>query len=308
MTILKMNPDEYSISAEYVPLLAALVERRGITQAMLLEGVDIDPAILRLPTARISRDTFCHLVTRALELTGEPALGWEMGASMTFSSHGFLGYAAMSSETLRDAIDLAVKFHRTRSTLANLHSFVDGDTAGVELEELVSLGEVKQFLTESMFSSFHFIFAKLISPETIEGEARFSYPQPAYFERVKPIIPVPCYFDCASSQLRFPARVLDERLRFADPRLASMALAQCEQEVASEPHMSSRTLKRKLQQLGTNYQRILDDLRKGLAVEYLSQTTRTVDDIAILLGYSDASNFARAFRRWTGKSPSDYRI
>ncbi len=338
MTILKMNPDEYSISAEYIPLLAALVERRGITQAMLLEGVDVDPEMLRLPAARISKDAFCHIVTRALELTGEPALGWEMGASMTFSSHGFLGYAAMSSETLQDAIDLAVKFHRTRSTLANLYSFVDGDTAGLELEELVSLGEVKQFLTESMFSSFYFIFAKLISPETIEGEARFSYPQPAYFERVKPIIPVPCYFDCASSQLRFPARLLDEQLRFADPRLASMALAQCEQEMASikappallgkvrriilarsgrfpdvdevagELHMSSRTLKRKLQQLGTNYQRILDDLRKGLAVEYLSQTTKTVDDIAILLGYSDASNFARAFRRWTGKSPSDYRV
>ena len=79
------------------------------------------------------------------------------------------------------------------------------------------------------------------------------------------------------------------------------------EEVASEMHMSSRTLKRKLQQLGTSYQKLLDDLRKGLAVEYLTQSGRSVDDIALALGYSDASNFARAFRRWTGKSPSDYR-
>jgi len=71
--------------------------------------------------------------------------------------------------------------------------------------------------------------------------------------------------------------------------------------------MSSRTLKRKLQQLGTSYQKILDDLRKGLAVEHLTQTSSTVDDIALMLGYSDASNFARAFRRWTGRSPTDYR-
>jgi AraC-like DNA-binding protein len=137
--------------------------------------------------------------------------------------------------------------------------------------------------------------------------------------------------------MRFPASRLEQRLRFSDPRLAQMAQAQCEaeianikrpptllnkvrriiladswrfpgvEEVASELHMSARTLKRKLQQLGTSYQIILSDLRKALAVEYLTQTDMTVDDIAIQLGYSDASNFARAFRRWTGKSPSDYR-
>ncbi len=79
------------------------------------------------------------------------------------------------------------------------------------------------------------------------------------------------------------------------------------EEVASEMHMSSRTLKRKLQQLGTSYQKLLDELREGRAVEYLAQSGRSVDGIALALGYSDASNFARAFRRWTGKSPSDYR-
>ena len=154
---------------------------------------------------------------------------------------------------------------------------------------------------------------------------------------MRPVMPVPVYFDCAYNQMRFPVERLDYELQFADPRLARMAADQCEQEmasikappallgqvrriilggggrfpgveeVASELHMSSRTLKRKLQQLGTSYQEVLDGLRKGLAVEYLTQTDKTVDEIAMSLGYSDASNFARAFRRWTLRSPSDYR-
>ena len=114
----------------------------------------------------------------------------------------------------------------------------------------------------------------------MDGELRFAFPEPDYFDRFRALVPVPVLFDCAYHQMRFPAERLDQRLRFADPRLARMAEAQCEQELASiksppkllgqvrrlvlgeagrfpsveeaasELHMSSRTLKRKLQQLG----------------------------------------------------------
>ena len=338
MTILKMNPDEYSLSAEYAPVLLNLLERYNVSEQQLLEGLDTEALPdWREPGARLPVHQFQLLVKRAMDLAEAPWLGWEFGATLTLSSHGFLGYAAMSSETLRDALDLAVKFFRTRGTIVELQYFVDGDTAVIQVDELVALNELAPFLVESLFSSLHFMGVKLLGELPMDGELRFAFPQPDYFDRFRPLIPVPVLFDCAYNQMRFPAARLDQRLRFADPRLARMAEAQCEQELAniksppkllgqvrriilgesgrfpgvdeaaSELHMSSRTLKRKLQQLGTSYQRILDDLRKGLAVEYLSQTDMTVDEIAIHLGYSDASNFARAFRRWTGRSPSDYR-
>ena len=337
MTILKMNTSEYFISGEYLPLLINVLERRGISEKALAEAVGSPLEPWKQPGARIPMEWFDKVVRRAVELTGEPRLGWEFGASMTLSTHGFLGYAAMSSETLQDAIELAVKFYRTRMTLIDLQFFIDGDMAVLQFEELVSLNDVAPFAVESLISSFHFMGMKLLPIDQLDGELRFAYPEPEGFDRVRKLIPVPCLFDCAYNQMRFPAWRLEQRLRFADPRLARMAAAQCEQEmssikappallgkvrriilahsgrfpgvedVAGELHMSSRTIKRKLHQLGTSYQQILDDLRKGLAVEYLSQSERTVDDIALLLGYSDASNFARAFRRWTGKSPTDYR-
>lgn len=337
MTIIKMDPTEYAISAEYLPLLLEMLERRGIGQDQLLADLPLSPRAWREPGARIPLPLFEKIGRRVLELTGEPWVGWEFGANMTISSHGFLGYAAMSSETLGDALELAVKFFRTRTTIVELQFFTEGDTAVLQIDELVSLNELAPFVVEALFSSFHFIGLKLVPEMVPEGELRFAYPEPEYFRRMRELVPVPCLFDSAHHQMRFPVSKLDEKLRFADPRLARMAEAQCEQElatiksppallgqvrriilgesgrfpgvdeVASELHMSSRTLKRKLQQLGTSYQKVLDDLRKGLAVEYLSQSDKTVDEIALSLGYSDASNFARAFRRWTHRSPSDYR-
>ena len=337
MTILKMDPTEYSVSAEYLALLLDVLSRRGVATETLLADTRIEPGCWRDPQARITAQDFEVVATRAMALSGEPWLGWELGASMTLASHGFLGYAAMSSATLGEALELAVKYFRTRSTLVQLETFTDGDMAVMQINELLALGDLAPLIMESLFSSFHFMGEKLVPGLDVIGELRFSYPEPDYFARMRPVMPVPVYFDCAYNQMRFPVERMQYPLQFADPRLARMAADQCEQEMASiklpppllgqvrriilggggrfpgveevagELHMSSRTLKRKLQQLGTSYQEVLDGLRKGLAVEYLTQSEKTVDEIAMTLGYSDASNFARAFRRWTARSPSDYR-
>jgi len=337
MTILKMDPTEYSVSAEYLALLLDVLSRRGVATETLLADTRIEPGCWRDPQARITAQDFEVVATRAMALSGEPWLGWELGASMTLSSHGFLGYAAMSSATLGEALELAVKYFRTRSTLVQLETFTDGDMAVMQINELLALGDLAPLIMESLFSSFHFMGEKLVPGLDVIGELRFSYPEPDYFARMRPVMPVPVYFDCAYNQMRFPVERMQYPLQFADPRLARMAADQCEQEMASiklpppllgqvrriilggggrfpgveevagELHMSARTLKRKLQQLGTSYQEVLDGLRKGLAVEYLTQSEKTVDEIAMTLGYSDASNFARAFRRWTARSPSDYR-
>ncbi|WP_250656382.1 AraC family transcriptional regulator [Alkalimarinus coralli] len=75
-------------------------------------------------------------------------------------------------------------------------------------------------------------------------------------------------------------------------------------EVSERLHMTSRTLRRQLQSFGTSFQDLLSDIRKSRAVQLLQNTDKSVDDIAFELGYSDPSNFGRAFKKWTGKSPS----
>ena len=78
-------------------------------------------------------------------------------------------------------------------------------------------------------------------------------------------------------------------------------------KVASALGMSPGTLQLKLSQHGTNFQKLLDDTRKELGCSYVQQPTRSVTEITFLLGFNDTSNFTRAFKRWTGMSPTEYR-
>jgi AraC-like DNA-binding protein len=77
--------------------------------------------------------------------------------------------------------------------------------------------------------------------------------------------------------------------------------------VSSNLCMSARTLRRHLKAAGTTYRLVLNEVQEALAVDYLSHTEISIDEIAYLLGYSDTSNFRHAFKQWTGKTPSAYR-
>ena len=77
-------------------------------------------------------------------------------------------------------------------------------------------------------------------------------------------------------------------------------------QVASALYMSVRTLHNRLAKSGTNYQKLLDETRQGLAEQYMRQPDISVSEIAYLLGFSDCSNFSRAFQRWTDRAPSQY--
>ena len=124
----------------------------------------------------------------------------------------------------------------------------------------------------------------------------------------------------------------------ADPVAAQLAVEQCERElalfdkhddlaaqvrailsqtqgqylhleaVAERLFMSSRTLKRRLQQVGLGYQQLLDEARKRDAIKLIQNTHLTIEQIAQHLGYTDAANFTRAFKKWTGDTPSRYRL
>jgi len=78
-------------------------------------------------------------------------------------------------------------------------------------------------------------------------------------------------------------------------------------KVASSLNMSVRTLHNRLADAGTTYQHLLDKTRQDLAEQYMAQANISVSEVAYLLGFSDCSNFSRAFHRWTGVSPSDFR-
>jgi AraC-like DNA-binding protein len=79
------------------------------------------------------------------------------------------------------------------------------------------------------------------------------------------------------------------------------------EDTAKQLHMSPRTLQRKLAEAQTTYVQLVDDTRKDLALRYIEDPRRSITDITFSLGFSQPSAFTRAFRRWTGLAPSEYR-
>lgn len=332
----RRTPDAY-VDAEYLDLLCRVLESRGIARERLLAGTGIGPAALAGPSGRIPHPQFERVVRRAWELSGDRAIGLQLGLAMNIKTHGFLGYAALSSETIADAIDLAIRYYRTRTTVLDLTFFVDGDTAVLQFDERVPLGELLPFAIDSLMASFYVIRTQLVRDAgPPQGEARVTYDEQPHHRLLREAGGT-VHFNCAFNQLRFPASELSRRLDYADPQLVRMAAAQCEEElkklhdgsgllgevrrraaarlagdaslenIADDLHMAPRTLRRRLAELGASYHGIVEQLRRGLAMEWLATTPRSVDDIAAALGYSDPSNFGRAFRRWTGQSPTAWR-
>ncbi|MET0051732.1 MAG: helix-turn-helix transcriptional regulator [Candidatus Thiodiazotropha sp.] len=78
-------------------------------------------------------------------------------------------------------------------------------------------------------------------------------------------------------------------------------------QIAQQLNLSLRNLQRKLQHEGTNFKQLVDETRKALAIEYLTASGKPLIEIGYLLGFTESSNFSRAFRRWTGESPQNYR-
>lgn len=322
----------------YAAQLVQLSGRWGIVPSALLADTEITESALEDPAARISPLSLAELITRALRLTGEPGLGYYYGLQLKLSSHGAVGLAAMASATLGGAISIAERFIALRAPYLRLSARRSAERAELALSSGSTYPDERLlvFVTEAVFTALVQIASMLLG-HGVSGAVELSYPEPPYFARFAHLWPGPARFGCAESRLLFAPSLLDEPLQMADEVAARRALSECERELARldetgsllasvrrqladgargfpsltelarARHVSARTLKRKLAEQGTSYRELLDELRRDRALVLLDREEQTVEQVAEQLGYSDAANFNRAFRRWMGLSPSAWR-
>lgn len=322
--------------AIYAAQLVQLAARFNVASEVLIKGTGISQASLDDPEGRVSPVTFALLVSRAIFLTGEPGLGFYYGLHLKLPSHGSVGLAAMTSATLRDALAVAERFVGLRTSQLGFRHYVEGDNAVLELIEALPHPALRTFVTESLFTALVHM-ARALLGRSINGMAEMAFPEPKHFQGFAHLLPGPVRFRQPVSRLLFSVNMLDESLQMADAIASRQALAQCEielsrlgetstllssvrrqmrsrragfptlTELARERRVSPRTLKRQLSSHGTSFQQILDELRRDCAVDLLESEAMTIEHIAERLGYSDASNFNRAFQRWLGMSPRAFR-
>ena len=331
--------DKLSANAIYAALLVEMLVEQGIPLAELLAGTQISVDTLRSLEARLSARQYRALIENAVRLCPDPALGFKFGFQLKLSTHGFLGFAAMSAATLGEALELAVKYCRTRFDFFALEIFEQGGCIILQVDELLNMGRSSAFLLESVMASFGTMSINILGEIPRGVRIKRTCDKPPYFEAVEGWFPqrAPVDFNQTANQLVFQKGLMERRLNLSDPLARQLAEAQCQRElqtiqvdddllyrvhrllkeaepnypkldeVASRLHLSSRTFKRRLQAEGTTFQSILDRVRMHQAKQLLTGSRQSVDAIASALGYSDASNFSRAFRRCEGMTPARYR-
>ncbi|MGQ0507607.1 MAG: AraC family transcriptional regulator [Myxococcaceae bacterium] len=329
---------EHSLPAVHAGHLVELTRRWGVTPPQLLGPLNIDPAQLSEPHARMGFDTLQALVERARVLTGERGLGIYLGLAMRISWHGHLGFAAMTAGTVRQALDLVSRFLPTRTTALGMrvHEEPKSKLAALVLEENVPFGVMQDALVFFLLIGVAHLASALTEHEPT-GVLDVAFEEPAYFARFKDAVKIPVRFGQPQHQLVFDAAVLDLPLRMADAAALRLATEQCERElaalgfigkvasrvqaalerpaggfhaldeVAKALHLSERTLKRKLAAEGTSYTALLEEERRQRAMLLLRSDSLSMDEVAERLGYADAAAFTHAFTRWTGKPPRAFR-
>ncbi|GAB3255157.1 AraC family transcriptional regulator [Chitinimonas naiadis] len=329
------NPDlpvDGSVPTGYVRLLFDYLHQQGQDAGAVLGEPGPDPE--REPAYAASR--WRQLLRRAANRLGDPALGLQIGATITPAHLGPLGYVFLVSSSVTTAMARYMRYQRLVHDVSPVRHYLDGGLLVLEWgEDARAIG----LLANQCGLAALLHFARQITGIQVVPEAvHFVEPAPQDVAPYVRFFGCPVLFGQSATRIQFLASFLELPLRQPDPALAALLEQQVARLLAAMPdkdyflqdlrrllsqlllqgepalehcadglHLSGRTLRRRLQERGWCYRDLLEDTRYCLARDYLRDPRLTLPEIALLLGYSEQSAFSRAFRRWSGTTPQRWR-
>jgi AraC-like DNA-binding protein len=325
-----------SVPVAYVQLGLQLAEELGVPRPQLLDGLGIDPALLERPDGRLGLLKCARLFSRVWRRTGSAALGYEFGLRCNLASHGNLGYGLLSHGSFGESLDFALKYGSLRNPLLKLELYLEGDQAVVEVREALPLGRMRQHAIDAVLIAMARLGRQLSGSFKPQVELRFTCAEPPHYARFRHRLP-PVVFRARANQLRFPAEYLQRPMHTGNALAAQAAVQQCDREmqliaevvataervralladahdgypdldrIARRLHVSQRTLKRRLHEEGWSFLQLLDEARERDSLRLLGDAALSIGDVAERMGYTNPASFTRAFRKWAGMTPSEWR-
>lgn len=316
-----------------------VVEQFGTTPALraaILDGTGVNPPNVAALGEEITVGQQLRQ-SRNVNAVAPPGWGLALGARLGSVSHGSLSFGAVSAPTLRDALELLVRFGHVRDPCFGFHLRKVGREVRIEIHERIDLlddervPEIETFLlsTQALVES---MLGRTLEKTKVDVAA-----EPAHANLYRRYFSGTVRFDAPVSGLVIPESWLDHPSPFADLSLHRVSIVKLEalaerlkgkrytaalveelmasgaqggrslEEVATRLAVSTRTLIRRLKEAGTTYGELRDGHRRKLATELLAETSLTAAEVAYRLGYEDASNFGKACRRWFGCAPGALR-
>lgn len=331
--------DDKVIPTYSFPLITAVMEELGVEAEKLLGGTELNALDISTSVKLISYRQAMGYLKNLLHHSPVSHIGLVIGQRYLITTYGNLGYAMMSCSDWLEAMIVGVKYHKASSALLDMSYSVDNDTKQmfIEAKEPYDIGNLLPFTVEKLFASLISVPKPFCDSPIMPIEIHLAYPKPTYSDRYQKVFNCPIYFEASSNKLTFDIGQLKQGIALANPIHARLGEELCEgfmskhypedsliaditnlmlrspgcfpkmEEVASQLAMSSRTLRRRLSAMNTNFQSIYDNARQKLALEYLQNSSMRLDEISHLVGFTETTNFRRAFKRWTGNPPSQHR-
>lgn len=340
MTIRILGQGDHHISSDYLILLAELAFERGLSTSDLLKGTGLTEELFLSPDTSVGHRSAIAFIERFCQLTQEIRIAVEFGKRMTLSSHGTLGFAAQCSETMEEAGNKVTRFMETRAQIFTIKREPTPEQRVLSVTPRFESELAAPFLILAFLTSIETICRTLVGSEGKQAHSDVYIDLGDGWQHdassITDALPHCTIHQAPQNQLVWPVSALLKPLPFFNPEMEHVTEQRLQQildlvkepetlrdnlkqqlasqlpalptidKMAEQLHMSAATLNRKLKAEGVTFQQLKDELRFEQAKQLLTEDI-SLDAIAAQLGYSDASNFIKAFKNWAGESPAQFR-
>jgi AraC-like DNA-binding protein len=338
--VIETGPDEKIYPVAKLATIVEALAAEGIRPQDALGQVRLEPSAISSPQTRVSLNQIIACCRNAQSLSQDPLFAYRAGLRFHASTQGMYGFAILSSTDHRRTMDLAIKYHRLATPLADIAFREEGDR-GIWVINPAPYPEIDaalyRFLVDMQLGIHVSLHRDVMGPSFAPVEIHLRYERAADAQRYGDAFGCPVRFGQPENRLLFDANWLRNSAHLGNDITNSVVLRLCDQllddfalrtgvsgkvrdalvtgldrpkrldAVAQELKMSPRTLRRRLQEEGKTFRDVVDELRMHVAVKYLRDTSLTIEDVADALGFSDGASFRHAFHRWTQSSPQEFR-
>ncbi|MGY4535062.1 AraC-like DNA-binding protein [Pseudomonas sp. TE3786] len=328
-------PRRSAISAQ---LLTQFGLDQGLSLDTCLADTGLDLGVLADPAAEIDAAQELELLANLVRALGHiPGIGFKCGSRYQLNTYGIWGFAMLSSATFRGAAQLGLRYLDLTYAFHGMRLEEHGEDAHFLLDPGQLPPTLSSFVLERDLAGVLNIQRDLTAVPMPLKAVSLALPEPADLSLYIEMLGVRPQFNATENRLVFDRALLDRPLPGANPQVMQHCEQQCQallakrrvrgglsglirdrllarpgrlpdmEQIASELHMTSRTLRRRLLAENSSYRQLLEEVRQALAEELLGTGGLTLEEIAERLGYGDMSNFMHAFKRWKGMTPGQYR-
>ena len=332
--------DEKVYPVAKIALVVDALRESGVAPDEALQGAHVLAAELNSPAARISLNQVLVVYRNAVRLAPHAHFAYLTGLRFHISTYGMYGFALLSCTNFRQTMQIAMQYHQLATPLAEIF-FRETTDRGVwtiaPLAHAVVDASLYKFIVELQFGHIVSLQRDIMGPTFAPLELHVAFTQARGAQAFAKPFGCEIQFAQPENRLIFDAAWLDAPATLGNPITYPSVVALCDAlleelelrsglagqvrgvllsklghdtslaAVSEQLKIPQRTLRRRLLEEGTSFREIGEHLRTQLAVKYLRDTDLSVEDIAFALGFSDAANFRHAFRRWTDKSPNEFR-